>query len=241
MSEGRVFLSAEWRYLVMLNYAVDPALLHRHVPPGTELDSFEGKTYISLVGFRFLDTKLLGTISVPLHVNFQEVNLRFYVRRRVGAEYRRGVVFISEIVPRRAIAATARLIYGENYISLPMKHGVTVEGVKVTAAYHWKLGGQWCWLSAEAVGGSALPGNGSLEQFITEHYWGYSKQRAGGCVEYKVTHEPFSVWTATRAGVEGDCRALYGPELAELLQRPPDSAFIADGSPVIVHRGERLT
>src|SRR5258708_33955012 len=90
-----VFLSAEWRDLVMLNYAVDPALLHQYVPSGTALDSFEGKIYVSLVGFRFCRTKMFGAISVPFHANFLEVNLRFYVRRREGSGDRRGVVFIS--------------------------------------------------------------------------------------------------------------------------------------------------
>src|SRR5260370_15712914 len=112
----RVFLSAEWRDLVMLNYEVEPGLLKRYVPPGTTLDSFQRRTYISLVGFRFCRTKLLGRFPVPFHTDFDEVNLRFYVRRNEGGEDRRGVVFIAEVVPTCAIAATARLIYGENYI-----------------------------------------------------------------------------------------------------------------------------
>src|ERR1700732_2347962 len=111
----RVFLSAEWRDLVMLNYDVEPGLLSRFVPPGTVLDSFEGRTYISLVGFRFCNTRLLGCFPVPFHADFDEVNLRFYVRRKEGSDDRRGVVFIDEVAPRRSLAATARLLYGENY------------------------------------------------------------------------------------------------------------------------------
>src|SRR5882724_3365163 len=125
MSRTRtVFLSAEWRDLVMLNYEVDSRLLAKYVPPGTVLDSFLGKTYVSLVGFRFCRTKLFGMVAVPLHSNFDEVNLRFYVRRKEGHENRRGVVFIAEMVPKRAIATMARLIYGENYVCLPMKHHI---------------------------------------------------------------------------------------------------------------------
>ena len=113
MSESkRGFLSAEWRDLVMLNYEVEPNFLSRYVPPGTTLDSFNGRTYLSLVGLRFCNTKLLGCFPVPFHVNFDEVNLRFYVRRKEGNDVRRGVVFIAEVVPRRAIAMTARLVYG---------------------------------------------------------------------------------------------------------------------------------
>ena len=125
MSQSRrVFLSAEWQDVVMLNYEVEPTLLSPYIPPGTALDSFKGRTYVSLVGFQFRHTRLLGRFPVPLHVNFEEVNLRFYVRRREGTDDRRGVVFIAEVVPRRAIATIARLIYGENYTRLPMRHNI---------------------------------------------------------------------------------------------------------------------
>jgi uncharacterized protein YqjF (DUF2071 family) len=98
----------------MLNYEAEPALVTKYVPRGTLLDSFEGRAYASLVGFRFCRTKLLGRFSVPFHIDFEEVNLRFYVRRKDGSDDRRGVVFITEIVPRRAIAATARhILWGE--------------------------------------------------------------------------------------------------------------------------------
>jgi uncharacterized protein len=236
----RVFLSAEWRELVMLNYEVDPGLLSRYVPRGTSLDTFEGKTYVSLVGFRFLRTKIFGRITVPFHVNFEEVNLRFYVRRKEGNEDRRGVVFIAEIVPRRAIALTARFLYGENYLSLPMQHKVKTKGSSNTFEYHWRTGGQWCRLSAQTDGVPAQPHAASLEQFITEHYWGYSVQGKGGCVEYRVTHLPWNVWPASAAAFEGDAASLYGSELASVLRCVPDSAFVAEGSSVTVFKGNPI-
>ena len=236
----RVFLSAEWRDLVMLNYEVDPNLLSRYVPPGTTLDSFNGRTYLSLVGFRFCNTKLLGCLQIPFHANFEEVNLRFYVSREERDEVRRGVVFIAEVVPRRAIALAARLVYGEKYIRLPMDHRVEAEGLSQTAEYRWKLGDQWCMLSAKTDNLPSQPQEGSLEQFITEHYWGYSTQRSGSSVEYHVSHRPWQTWKASHAAFEGETSALYGDELAAVLRRPPDSAFVADGSPVIVFRGNRF-
>ena len=121
MEFGRIFLAAEWRNLVMLNYRVDPGILERFVPRGTAVDSFQGSTYISVVGFQFLRTRLFGRLAIPFHANFDEVNLRFYVRRKEGEEARRGVVFVKEIVPRRAIAAVARFSYGEKYVSVPMR------------------------------------------------------------------------------------------------------------------------
>jgi uncharacterized protein YqjF (DUF2071 family) len=241
MSESeRVFLSAEWRDLVMLNYEVEPALLNAYVPAGTTLDSFNGRTYVSLVGFRFCRTKLLGHFPIPFHANFDEVNLRFYVRRKQGNEQRRGVVFIAEVVPRHAIAITARVLYGENYKYSRMRHRLEMDGLTKTAEYQWQVGDRWCRISAQTAGLPAHPQEGSLEQFITEHYWGYSARGADSSLEYHVTHVPWQVWAATDAGFDGDVAALYGAEFSTVLQRPPDSAFVADGSPVVVFKGKTL-
>lgn len=236
----RVFLSAEWRDLVMLNYEVDPALLTHHIPAGTTLDSFQGRTFMSLVGFRFCHTKLFGSISIPFHANFDEVNLRFYVRRQHGGGVRRGVVFIAEVVPRRAIATTARLVYGENYRRSAMRHCIESAGPDRRIEFQFQLQSGWAHLSAATAGVPAVPQAGTLEQFITEHYWGYSAQQSGGSVEYHVSHIPWKVWRTTSANFVGDARTLYGRDLASLLQRRPDSAFVADGSPVIVFKGSRI-
>jgi uncharacterized protein len=232
----RVFLSAEWRDLVMLNYEVEPGLLSQYVPPGASLDSFQGKTYISLVGFRFCHTKLIGRLSVPFHADFDEVNLRFYVRRKAGSEERRGVVFIAEVVPRRAIATTARVMYGENYVCLPMRHKIETNGSGNAVEYQWRVDGQWCRIFAQTADLPKQALKGSLEQFITEHYWGYSTQRSGALREYHVSHEPWHVWATSDAGFEGEAGRLYGKDLAAVLRLRPDSAFVADGSAVIVFK-----
>lgn len=223
----------------MLNYAVDRSLLNDYVPPGTVLDSFEDRTYLSLVGFRFCRVKLFGYLPIPFHTDFDEVNLRFYVRRKEGSEYRRGVVFIAEIVPKLAVAKVARVAFGENYSCLPMRHRVYAEGSK-EIEYEWRVNGRWCKLFAEALSAPTYPKDGSLEQFITEHYWGYANQR-GRCLQYQVAHVPWRVSASTASGFEGDTRGLYGRRLGDVLQGLPDSAFIADGSPVIVFRGKRIS
>jgi uncharacterized protein len=238
--EKQIFLSAEWRDLVMLNYEVDPRLVNHLVPPGTVLDSFDGKTYVSLVGLQFRDTRLFGFFPIPFHGAFDEVNLRFYVRRQDGISERRGVVFVAEIVPKQGVAQLARLAYGENYVCLPMRHDITANGATKIAKYEWCLNGTWCKLYAHATIPPAPAEDGSFEQFITEHYWGYSAQRNGSSLEYNVSHARWNIWTSTVAGFEGDASSLYGFELARVLQRPPDSAFIADGSSVVVFSGKRI-
>ena len=241
MGSDGVFLTAEWRHLAMLNYEVDAGLLLPFVPVGTELDRWNGRVFVSLVGFRFLKTKLFGFLPIPMRSNFDEVNLRFYVRRLAGGEVRRGVVFIHEVVPSRAIAFVARTFYNENYVALPMAHelrSVGDNGLRV--AYRWRTGKRWSAINLETDGNSELPSEGSVKQFITEHYWGYAAQPDGGCVEYRVTHPSWRVWQVRQSAFEGDAEELYGKGLAAALQGKPESAFLAGGSAVTVMRGRRL-
>ncbi|MBZ5524229.1 MAG: DUF2071 domain-containing protein [Acidobacteriia bacterium] len=222
--------------LAMLNYEVDPRLLQQFVPAGTELDFWQGKLFVSLVGFRFLNTRVMG-IPVPFHRDFDEVNLRFYVRRLEGQEVRRGVVFVREIVPRWAIAAVARNVYNEKYVALPMRHRIE-QGPFV--AYSWRSRAGWSQIQIRAAGEPVLPREGSEEQFITEHYWGYAAQRGGGCMEYRVEHPSWKVWRAQQATFEGDVEELYGKELAAVVKKPPTSAFLAEGSGVAVRSGRSI-
>jgi uncharacterized protein YqjF (DUF2071 family) len=232
-----VFLTAEWRHLLMVNYLVDPDLLAPLVPAGTELDQWQGRTYVSVVGFRFLRTKVLG-IPVPFHRNFDEVNLRFYVRRRVGDEWRKGVAFVKEIVPKRAIAFVARTLYNEKYVRMPMRSTVEIPG---PVGYEWWHAGDWEGVSARTVGEPTTPGPDDEATFITEHYWGYAKQPDGSTVEYGVEHPPWKVWPCESPAIVCQAARLYGEVFAKPLSGPPASAFVADGSPVIVRRGVRLT
>ena len=240
---ARVFLTGEWRNLAMLNYRVEPTLLEPLVPRGTTLDRWQGATYVSLVGFLFRDTRVLG-VPVPLHRDFEEVNLRFYVSREVGGELRRGVTFIKEIVPRRAIAAVARIAYNEPYIALPMRHSIgertNTDAAPSAVRYEWRQRAGWSALVVEASGTATPLVSGSEAEFITEHYWGYTRQRDGGTVEYHVTHPRWRTWTVTSAAVHGDLAELYGAALGDVLRRPPDSAFLAEGSAIAVHMPERM-
>jgi uncharacterized protein YqjF (DUF2071 family) len=228
----RVFLSAEWRNLAMINYAIDPAALAPLVPAGTELDSFHGMTYVSLVGFQFLRTRVLG-ISFPFHRDFEEVNLRFYVRARSPAGWRRGVVFVRELVPRWAIAFVARVFYGEPYTALPMRHTIEETPPHFRARYEWRRRGDW---ESLEVAGSGEPGEiaaGSLEEFITEHYWGFTNRRSAS-TQYEVEHPRWRIRQVAGSKVEADIASLYGARFVESLSAAPASAFLAEGSAILV-------
>jgi len=229
----------------MLNYEVDPDLLAARVPRGTVLETWHGHALVSVVGFRFVDVRVLG-VAVPGHRDFDEVNLRFYVRRPVGnGEWRRGVVFIKEIVPRRLIAAVARWLYHEPYIRLPMRHEIDARAIAMRGAfsirYEWKHGGRWHAISGHARGAPTEFGPGSEAEFITEHYWGYTVLSAGRTNEYQVDHPTWQVWRLSDARLDGDMEPLYGPGLADALRVPPRSAFLAEGSAVSVFGGRELS
>lgn len=235
----RSFLTARWEWLIMLNYAIDPAVLAGRVPAGTELDSWNGQCLVSMVGFLFLDTRLLG-LPVPLHRRFEEVNLRFYVRREVQGELRRGVVFVKEIVPMPAVAWTARLAYNENYIALPMAHHLDTDGEQKTVAYTWQFAGQTNRLALRTQGPAYLPEPDSAESFISEHYYGYARQRDGSTLAYQVEHPQWRVWQGQSAQFDCPVGQLYGPEFVAALRQPPHSMFLAEGSDVVVRSGQRL-
>jgi uncharacterized protein len=235
LAQQRTFLTAEWKNLLMLNYAVEPQLLRPFVPAGTELDTHDGITYASLIGFEFNRTRLLGR-PVPFHQSFEEVNLRFYVRRG----NRRGVVFIRELVPKVAVTAIARLAYGENYSCVPMSHRIDNRSGELAVNYAWGSGPGRCTISATTTREPYLPGQGSLSEFITEHYWGYAI-RNGRTVEYQVDHPQWPVREADAAEFSGGGARFYGSDFGRLLERPSDSAFIAEGSAVTVFRGTPIS
>jgi uncharacterized protein len=227
----------------MLNYHAERAALADLVPRGTELDEWQGRTYLSVVGFLFRNTRVLG-VPVPFHRNFEEVNLRFYVRRPTADGWRRAVVFIKEIVPRAAVAVVARALYNENYVALPMAHEIRRAGSEretiESVTYSWRFGGLPYRLSLSAGGDPRPLVAGSEEEFIADHYWGYTSQVDGGTREYHVDHPPWRVAPARHAQLDGDIGRIYGDRFAEFLRVPPVSAFMAAGSEVVVSRGVRL-
>ena len=234
-AKAPTFLTAEWRDLVMLSFEIDPSVLAPLVPRGTELDPWGSRHLVSIVGFRFLRTRVVG-IPIPAHRDFEDVNFRFNVRHAGADGWRRGVVFIKEIVPRRAVAWMARLLYNENFVAMPMKHELTERRASVS----WRFRGHWNSVSLETAGDRHVPDEGSEEAFITDHPWGYTRQRDGGTLEYEVEHPRWTVRRAAKVNLSCDVSALYGPQFVPFLSAAPFSAFIADGSPVVVRRGTRL-
>ncbi len=236
-----VFLRAEWRKLIMAQYTVDPAVLDPFLPEGVELDLFHGECFVSLIGFLFDRVRIKG-IAVPFHTRFEEVNLRFYVRARdKDGSYRRGVVFIREFVPRVAITLVANLLYEEPYRTARMRRGIIQTDSSLEVVYDWRGQGRWHRIAAEASPALQPIASGSIEEFITEHYWGFTKRSRGPTSQYQVEHPRWETYAIRRSMIDADFSALYGQAFASLNAQQPASVLLAEGAPVSIRGGTRLT
>jgi uncharacterized protein YqjF (DUF2071 family) len=233
------FLKAEWRKLVIANYIIDPELLSKYLPFGTELDLWENKCFVSVVGFMFQNTKLLG-IKIPFHVNFEEVNLRFYVKRKEKGEWKRGVVFIKEIVPRRALTFVANTFYNENYETLPMEHHWGVEESEMNVHYRWLKNGKWNSVKVRTEPNKLELENNSETEFITEHYWGYAKVNSSRSNEYEVRHPRWEIYKVNNYKIDIDFGGVYGSEFEYLKSEEPASVILAEGSLVSVENKKTI-
>jgi len=231
----RKFLTAKWNDLVMANYEIDPRAMASRVPRGTEIDLHEGRCSASLVGFMFLNTRVLG-VPVPFHINFEEVNLRFYVTRETDNEIRRGVVFVKEIVPRFAIAAVARTLYGEPYECWRMANARDHERVE----YTWSSRDRSNRIAVTRGESFGVPEADSHGEFIIEHYWGYTKRSVNRTDEYKVEHPKWELFSAETPEIAVDFEGTYGREFAFLNNEKPYSVLLAKGSEIAVYKGERI-
>lgn len=231
----RKFLTAEWRNLIMANYEVEPSLLTGYIPAGTDLDLYRGKCFLSVVGFMFIDTRVLGFL-IPFHINFEEVNLRFYVRRTLESEVRQAVTFIREIVPLPMVSLVARSVYGEPYETWQMRHSATDESVE----YQWTKGGVENRLSVKVGESLGVPAAGSVEHFIVEHYWGYTRRSDTRTDEYLVEHPPWELHSALDAEISIDFGRTYGEEFAFLTDAKPYSVLFTRGSEIAVYQGKTI-
>ncbi|MGZ3852014.1 MAG: YqjF family protein [Flavisolibacter sp.] len=230
---SQVFLRAKWLNLIMVNYEVDPALLKAHLPRHTELDFYNGTCFVSLVGFLFKDTKLKG-IPIPLHRTFEEVNLRFYVRQKENNKWKRGVVFLREIVPLPAITTVANLVYKENYRTHSTKHIWNLAKEEWQVEYQWKLKKDWNHLKVFAESSSHPIEQGSEEEFIAIQNWGYTRVNEHKTSIYQVHHPNWLIHPVRRYHVKCNIENMYGVEFVETLSQAPRSVFLAEGSDVSV-------
>jgi len=227
------FLHTEWRKLIMINYEVNPDLLQPYLPYGTTLDSWNGKCFVSVVGFKFINTKVKG-IKFPFHIDFEQVNLRFYVKRKDGEATRHGVVFIKEIIDKPIVKWVANSLYKENYERLPMKSNWLESKENLNVNYQWKIAGKWNEIEVNSGNQLVEVEENSEEQFISEHYWGYIQINDKKSYEFQVEHEPWKVYSINRTKIDIDFKSVYGESFDLLRSQTPSSILLAEGSEVLL-------
>ncbi|AWH85571.1 hypothetical protein HYN59_10825 [Flavobacterium album] len=237
-AKKRTFLDAQWRKLIMINYAVDPDSLKKHLPFETEIDLWNGTCYVSLVGFMFVDTKMLG-LRIPFHINFEEINLRFYVKYKDTEGYKRGVVFIKEIVPQPALTFVANLLYNENYETMKTRHSWVESDDSLTVEYGWRKG-DWHTIKVVSDKTTVDIKPESEEEFITEHFWGYTKINDKVTSEYEVAHPRWQIYPVKSHEVNVDFEKVYGSDFAFLQGEKPVSVYLAEGSEILVKQGRKI-
>ncbi len=233
------FLSAHWQNLALINYEIDAQVLEKYIPVGTELDSWNNKNYVSLVGFMFKETRILG-LRIPFHIDFEEVNLRFYVKRFENGHWKRGVVFIKEIVPKKAITIIANSLYHEHYETQKMSHKITENVNTKTFNYQWKTGDKWNSISLETKKEYKEIELNSEAEFITEHYFGYTKYNDNVTFEYEVKHPRWEQLQVTNYNLDVDFKRNYGADFEVLQNAKPISVFLAKGSNVTVENKKTI-
>ncbi|MBS7232027.1 DUF2071 domain-containing protein [Flavobacterium psychroterrae] len=233
------FLKAEWKNLALFNYEVDAEILEKYVPVGTEIDIWNNKCYVSLVGFMFKNTKVLG-IKVPFHIDFEEVNLRFYVKRFENGEWKRGVVFIKEIVPKKAITFIANNLYQEHYETQKMRHEIIESKKSNSFIYQWKNEENWNTIQVETKKDSVEILVDSEAEFITEHYFGYTKIDQNITFEYEVRHPRWEQYEVLKYNIDIDFKKTYGNDFEFLQNANPVSVFLTKGSKISVRNKRKL-
>ena len=235
---ARTFLQAEWRKLAMANYSIESTVLKKYLPAKTEIDLWNNTCYVSLVGFMFLNTRVMG-LKIPFHTNFEEVNLRFYVRYNDHGKWKRGVVFIKEIVPKPALTLVANTIYKEHYETMPMAHHWDAAGDDLTVEYKWKKK-NWNSFKVTTDKNPTPIAIGSEEEFITEHYWGYTRITNAKTSEYEVSHPKWEVYRTKDYQIDVDFNNIYGEDFKFLSNLKPTSVFLAEGSEIKVKAGNSI-
>jgi uncharacterized protein YqjF (DUF2071 family) len=226
-----LFLKANWENIIMANYEIDPELLTSFLPKGVALDLFNNKCYVSLVGFMFKNTRLFN-IPIPWFGTFEEINLRFYVIRKEEGITKRGVVFINETIPYPIVAWIANKLYKEHYTVVPTRNDIQHNNEVKKIRFEWFLNKKTNSIFIEANNESAPIKKGSLEQFIYEHYYGYTKVSDTKTEEYKLQHPSWETHQVIDYQIDCDFEAMYGSAFSVLNTTKPEAVFIAKGSSV---------
>ena len=231
MVGNKIFLIANWNYLLLANYAVPKNVLMPFLPKDCELALWENQAFVSIVGFQFNNTKVFK-IKWPCFTNFIEINLRFYLQYKG----QRAVCFIKEYVPSYIIAGIARTVYNEPYERKNITTYCEKINEKLRLAYKIHVKDHPFTISTTVDDMPYIPSKNSEEYFFKEHSLGVGRTRNGKTLIYNVYHPEWKVFPIRSSFIEIDWGFFFGSVFAFLENKKPDSIFLAEGSAVTVYK-----
>lgn len=227
------FLTANWQNIIMANYEVPPEVLMKYLPKGIELDLFENKAFVSLVGFMFSNTRIFK-IPIPKLGTFEEINLRFYVKQKIGNKTYKGVVFINESIPYKLVAWIANKLYKEHYVTMPTKHQWELNESNKKISYQWLKNKKWNSMQVHATNQAQNMIPGSFEHFIFEHYLGFTKVNESITEKYAIFHPSWLINEVTNSTISCNFEDNYGNDFAFLNEQKPSAVFLTEGSDISI-------
>ena len=178
-------------------------------------------------------------MKIPFHHTFEEINLRFYVKYKEGNTWKRGVVFIKELVPKPALTFVANTIYKENYQTVPMQHKWAKNDLENIVEYQWKVKNRIQKICVHSALNLKEIETDSEAEFITEHYFGYSKQHSN-TYEYEVKHPKWKHYPVLDSHINVDFELNYGKNFKFLNHKQPISILLTNGSEVSVENKKSI-
>jgi uncharacterized protein YqjF (DUF2071 family) len=214
-----------WHNLLFVHWEVPAEPIRRLLPPGLELDLYEGRAYVGLVPFTMTGVRPVGLPAVPGLSRFHETNVRTYVH--VGGRDP-GVWFFSldAANPVAVVAARAWYHLAYHYARMSVEErapgqGTTPEEFSYASERRWPGPRPAHALVRGGPRGEPAPAAaGSLEHFLVERYLLYAHVERRGLYRGQVHHSSYPLQGATLSALDESLLAAAGIER-------PDRAPIA--------------
>jgi len=216
-----------WADLLFLHWEIEPEAIEATLPPGLDVDLYEGRAYLALVPFRMTGVTPSWFAPVPGLSDMLECNVRTYVRSTSDAMP--GVWFYSLDASNAAAVALARATFALPYFFARMRQTITRSAehtgrrrrqtTYTSVRLHPGAPSGGCRVVYEPDSGVATAKRGSLEEFLIERYLLYSRRGDALC-RGRVHHHPYQISTARLLDFDESLIAAAGlvrPEIKPLV------------------------
>lgn len=223
-----------------MNYIISPEILENYLPAYTIIDYFKGNCFTSLVGFPFRNVEIAG-MKIPFYTDFEEINLRFYVKRFDGTTWRKGTVFISEIANKSALKFLANSFLHEKYQTLETRQEIKENSELIETKYSWRTWMNWQFLNLISEKPSESVAEGTEAHFIMDRSSGYQKYDTATTNEYGISHPKWNIYPIRSFDINVDFEESFDSNFPVLNETLPHSVILARGSSVAVKQINKIT